>query len=181
MFLRHRNDFYDTWNQPEPDGVINRCIQSIMPVPQQFFSHYFGQISEWYWKTSRSTIILYKCGGQEIPAGSNRNDYDSQQNINVYTYHWPANEIQCPLCLQLTTLEWVLFQLEEYGPHPGHILCVARRLWVEVAVTADSLPLVPWEAYVPLLDKSFFRFPGDQKVIYVYSLSPCMHMIQDHW
>jgi len=46
-----------------------------------------------------------------------------------------------------------LLQLEQDRPHPGDVLGIARTLWVEVAQSADTLPLAARLALVSLLDE----------------------------
>ena len=44
-----------------------------------------------------------------------------------------------------------LLQLEQDRPHPGDVLGIARTLWVEVAQSADTLPLAARLTLVSLL------------------------------
>ena len=57
---------------------------------------------------------------------------------------------------------WVLFKLEENRPHPGRVFLASVVLGVELAETADPLPLVSRNRLVALLDKLTLTLPGNK-------------------
>ena len=56
--------------------------------------------------------------------------------------------------------QWCLFELQEDGPHSGDVLAVLAVLGVEVAQASHTLPLVPWDIFVTLLNEHCLSLPG---------------------